>query len=160
MARNKRSGSSRTGGSSNDSRNESRKRSRSNDGSGGVMDMARERPMAAAAVAAGAAAAGLFLWSKRSQISSQISNLGDQIGEWAQNMGSGDASAMAGSSNDAGGLTTRSHSSATNPTGRTLSGMSGTGGGSARPGRTTGGGAATSSASARGRAQPATPVQQ
>jgi len=32
--------------------------------SGGVMDMVRERPVAAAAAAAGAAAAGLFLWSK------------------------------------------------------------------------------------------------
>ncbi len=56
--------------------------------SGGVMDMARDRPMAAAAVAAGAAAAGLFLWSKRSQISDQLSNLSDQIGEWREGMGS------------------------------------------------------------------------
>ena len=39
----------------------------------GVMDMARERPFAAAAAAAGAAAAGLFLWSKRAQISDQLS---------------------------------------------------------------------------------------
>ena len=56
----------------------------------GVMDMARERPIAAAAAAAGAAAAGLFLWSKRNQISDQMSNLSDQIGEWTENMGSGD----------------------------------------------------------------------
>ena len=52
----------------------------------GVMDMARERPIAAAAAAAGAAAAGLFLWSRRSQISDQISNLSDQIGEWREGM--------------------------------------------------------------------------
>lgn len=55
----------------------------------GVMEMARERPIAAAAAAAGAAAAGLFLWSKRSQISQQLSNLSDQIGEWTESMGSG-----------------------------------------------------------------------
>lgn len=48
----------------------------------GVMEMARERPIAAAAAAAGAAAAGLFIWSKRNQISHQISSLSDQIGEW------------------------------------------------------------------------------
>ena len=52
----------------------------------GIMDLARERPFAAAAAAAGAAAAGLFLWSRRSQISNQLSNLSDQIGEWTQNM--------------------------------------------------------------------------
>src|SRR5438309_2241615 len=54
----------------------------------GVMDMARERPIAAAAAAAGAAAAGLFLWSRRAQISNQLSNLSDQLGEWTETMGS------------------------------------------------------------------------
>ena len=53
--------------------------------SGGVMDIARDNPMTAAAVAAGAAATGLFLWSKRAQISDQISSLSDQIGEWSEN---------------------------------------------------------------------------
>jgi hypothetical protein len=62
--------------------------SRSSRSSVGVIEMARERPVAAAAIAAGAAVAGLFLWSKRSQISSQLSNLSDQIGEWTENMGS------------------------------------------------------------------------
>ena len=52
----------------------------------GVMDMARERPIAAAAAAAGAAAAGLFLWTKRNQISDQLSSLGDQIGDWTNSM--------------------------------------------------------------------------
>ena len=56
----------------------------------GVMELARERPFAAAAAAAGAAAAGLFLWSKRAQISNQLSSLSDQIGEWTDNSGSGD----------------------------------------------------------------------
>ncbi len=63
-------------------------RSRSySSGDWGVMELVRERPVAAAAVAAGAAAAGLFLWSKRSQISGQLSNLSEQVGEWAQNLG-------------------------------------------------------------------------
>jgi len=70
----------------------------------GVMEMARERPIAAAAAAAGAAAAGLFLWSKRSAISQQLSNLSDQIGEWTEAMGSrgGDGFEM----DDTAGLTT------------------------------------------------------
>lgn len=59
----------------------------------GVMEMARERPLAAAATAAGAAAAGLFLWSKRAQISEQINNLSDQIGEWTDSMTSSNANA-------------------------------------------------------------------
>ena len=54
----------------------------------GVMEMARERPFAATAAAAGAAAAGLFLWSKRAQISDQLSNLSDQFGEWKDSMAS------------------------------------------------------------------------
>jgi len=54
------------------------------DWSVGVMDMARERPVAAATIAISAAAAGLFLWSKRSQISNQLSNLSDQIGRWTE----------------------------------------------------------------------------
>ena len=56
-----------------------RDRSRSN----GVLEMARERPVAAVAAAAGAAAAGLFLWSKRTQISDQLGQISDQIGEWS-----------------------------------------------------------------------------
>jgi hypothetical protein len=55
----------------------------------GVMELTRERPIAAAAVAAGAAAAGLFLWSKRTQISEQLSGLSDQIGQWTEGMRSG-----------------------------------------------------------------------
>ena len=69
----------------------------------GVMDMVRDRPVAAAAAAAGAAAAGLFLWSKRSQISSQLNNLSEQIGDWTENMRSGDTS---GTMDDTAGLTT------------------------------------------------------
>ena len=67
----------------NSQNNRSANRKSTNSGSfGGVMDMARERPVAAAAAAAGAVAASVFLWSKRSQISDQISHLSEQIGEW------------------------------------------------------------------------------
>src|SRR6476469_8317844 len=88
--------------------------------SGGVMEMARERPLAAAAAAAGAAAAGLFLWSRRSQISNQLSNLSNQIDEWSQKT-TGDGSWFTGE--DAGTITGQSRGSAR--------GMSETGGGNA-----------------------------
>ena len=64
--------------------------------SNGMMDMARERPMATAAAAAAAVGAGVFLWSRRSQISDQLSNLSDQIGEWTNNMSSERELEMAG----------------------------------------------------------------
>jgi hypothetical protein len=69
----------------------------------GMMEMVRERPIAAAATAVGAAAAGLFLWSKRTQISDQLSSLSDQIGEWTSNMRSSDESdlGMSGASTGA-----------------------------------------------------------
>ena len=52
----------------------------------GWMDTARERPVAAAAAAAAAVGASVFLWSRRSQISDQLNNLSDQIGEWSETM--------------------------------------------------------------------------
>jgi len=52
----------------------------------GVIEMARERPFTAAATAVGAAAAGLFLWSRRTQISDQISDLSNRFGEWSDTM--------------------------------------------------------------------------
>lgn len=55
----------------------------------GWSDTARERPAATAAVAAAAVGAGVFLWSRREQISNQLSQLSDQIGEWSQQMQSG-----------------------------------------------------------------------
>jgi hypothetical protein len=42
--------------------------------------------MAAAATAAAAVGAGVFLWSKRNQISEQLSNLSDQISDWTETM--------------------------------------------------------------------------
>ena len=61
-------------------------------------DTARERPLAAAATAAAAVGAGVFLWSRRNQISEQISNLSDQVGEWAGNMQSGSSQGGSGGS--------------------------------------------------------------
>jgi hypothetical protein len=109
------------------------------------MEMARERPIAAAAAAAGAAAAGLFLWSRRAQISDQISSLSDQIGEWTDSMMSSDSTGQWSEGDDTGGLTT-------------ASGMSEAGGGNASLGATSGGAGMSSSASGRGRARQAPAV--
>lgn len=121
----------------------------------GVMEMARERPIAAAAAAAGAAAAGLFLWSKRSQITQQLSDLTDQFGEWKDKNPEMD---------DTAGLTTSRSTmrsgagsrSATGTRGRTTTsrqrGMSETGGGNASLGAQTGSSATTTSRTGRGRA--------
>jgi hypothetical protein len=112
----------------------------------GVMEMARERPLAAAAAAAGAAAAGLFLWSKRTMISDQLSSLSDQIGEWRE--GSGGDSGDFGATDDTAGLTMSTRSG-----GRAQRGMSETGGGNASLGRRSGGGGIKGNASSRGRAR-------
>jgi hypothetical protein len=106
----------------------------------GVLEMARERPVAAAAAAAGAAAAGLFLWSKRAQISDQISNLTEQLSEWSHDMRADEQF------DDTGGLTTSSRNM-----GRR--GMSETGGGNASLGRHSGGAGMAKPASGRGRAR-------
>ncbi|MEJ7776406.1 MAG: hypothetical protein WKF52_03250 [Sphingomicrobium sp.] len=57
--------------------------------SNGWLDSAKDRPMATAAAAAAAVGAGVFLWSRRNQISEQISSLSDQFTDWAGNMPSG-----------------------------------------------------------------------
>ena len=118
----------------------------------GVMEMARERPMTAAAVAAGTAAAGLFLWSKRAQISDQLTHLSDQISE---KFGGSEFEEF----DDTGGLTT-SASTGSRPTGtrarggsKSRFGMSETGGGNASFGKVSGGSGITGSASGRGRAR-------
>jgi hypothetical protein len=51
----------------------------------GLSGRARENPIATAAAVGGAVAAGVFLWSRRNQISDQIGNLSDQISEWRDN---------------------------------------------------------------------------
>ena len=58
--------------------------------SSGVLDIARDRPMTAALGAAAAVGAGVFLWSRRNQISDQLSNLSDQLVEWRDSMRSDD----------------------------------------------------------------------
>jgi hypothetical protein len=121
----------------------------------GVMEMARERPVTAAAVAAGTAAAGLFLWSKRAAISEQLTNLSDQIGEWTQNM-STDQSGMWDSDGATGGVSAGQSSDST----RSQRGMSETGGGNASLGRNSGGGGSRGSTSGRGRAQSSAATQQ
>jgi hypothetical protein len=55
----------------------------------GLMGNARENPLATAAAVGGAVAAGVFLWSRRNQISDQIGNLSDQISEWRDGWSSG-----------------------------------------------------------------------
>ena len=56
--------------------------------SGGILDTAKDRPFTAAATAAAAVGAGVFLWSKRNQISEQLSNLSTQISDWRDSMSS------------------------------------------------------------------------
>jgi len=55
----------------------------------GLMGSARENPIAAAAAVGGAVAAGVFLWSRRNEISDQLASLSDQISEWRDNWQSG-----------------------------------------------------------------------
>ena len=50
-------------------------------------ETAKDNPVKAAAAAAGAVAAGVFLWSKRNQISEQIGRLSDQISDWSEQRG-------------------------------------------------------------------------
>ncbi|MBV9528664.1 hypothetical protein [Sphingomonas sp.] len=137
-------GNSRGGGGNRGGRNNNPSGNNQYSGSG-VTDLVRDRPIAAAAVAAGAAAAGLFLWSKRSQISEQLSSLSDQIGEWTENMRSGDSAIGWSEDDDTSGLTT-------------ASGMSETGGGNASLGSSSGGAGISSTASGRGRAKQAPTV--
>ena len=50
----------------------------------GMMSTARDKPFRTAAAVGGAVAAGVFLWSRRNQISDQIGNLAGQISEWRE----------------------------------------------------------------------------
>ena len=76
------------------SRGGNRRSSRNNNPEGrnqyssSVVSTARDNPIATAAAVGGAVAAGVFLWSRRNQISDQISNLADQISEWREGSGS------------------------------------------------------------------------
>jgi hypothetical protein len=121
------------------------------------MDSVRDRPIATAAIAAASVGAGVFLWSKRNQISEQISNLSDQISDWTQNMRSSDQdefeTADTGGSPAAMGSTSArtSRSAGSRPTStrggtsKGSRGMSETGVGNASLGAHTGSGAGTAS---------------
>src|SRR5919106_6864836 len=52
-------------------------------------DTAKDRPLATAAAVGSAVAAGVFLWSRRNQISDQLSHLSEQIGDWRESMRTG-----------------------------------------------------------------------
>ena len=69
-------------------------KSRSNDQSkmSNWGETAKDKPFTTAAAAAGAVAAGVFLWTKRSQISDQISRLSEQVTGWADDRRSGSSS--------------------------------------------------------------------
>ena len=56
----------------------------------GIMNTARHNPLAAAVAVGGAVATGVFLWSRRNQISDQIDHLADQISEWRDGTRSND----------------------------------------------------------------------
>ena len=52
----------------------------------GWADTAKERPIATAAAVGGAVAAGAFLWSRRNQISDQISQMSGQAGNRSETL--------------------------------------------------------------------------
>jgi hypothetical protein len=125
--------------------------------SGDWMDTVKERPIAAAAVAAASVGAGVFLWSKRNQISNQLSSLSDQISDWTENMRLGeegnefemaDSSPSGAATGSTSARTSRSTGSRPTATktrsGRGSRGMSETGGGNASLGGHTGSGSGAS----------------
>jgi hypothetical protein len=61
---------------------------------GGVMGTARGNPLATAASVGGAVAAGVFLWSRRSQVIDQMGNLADRFSEAREGMRSDGRAAL------------------------------------------------------------------
>ena len=86
MARNNRNGGNR-GNRGQNNNPEGR-----NQYSSGVMDMYRERPLTTALGAAAAVGAGVFLWSRRNQISDQLTTISDQLLEWKDSIASSNGS--------------------------------------------------------------------
>jgi len=137
-------------------RNNSRSRNNNPSGrnqySGDWMDTIKERPIAAAAVAAASVGAGVFLWSKRSALSEQMSNLSSQISDWTESMRSSSdqefemadsspSGAAAGSTSSRTSRSTGSRPTSTRgKSNRSTRGMSETGGGNASLGAHTGSG--------------------
>jgi hypothetical protein len=116
--------------------------------SNGWIDTAMERPVATAAAAAAAVGAGVFLWSRRNQISDQISSLSDQFGEWTHNMGS--RGSQSDFDDDTAGLTTGMSNSKTSRGRNATVGMSETGGGNASLGAHSGSGAGSATSRRKG----------
>ena len=117
-------------------------------------ETAREKPLATAVTIGAAAAAGAFLWSRRNQISEQLSDLSEQIGEWTDGLNfGGNTEGQQFESIGASGSTGRQTSGSSTGSSGGTSGMSETGGGNASIGRRNGGGGSMGSASGRGRAQ-------
>ena len=122
--------------------------------SNGWMDAARDNPLTTAAAVGGAVATGVFLWSRRNQISNQIGQLGDQISEWREGMRSGSEEVeleMAGAGDMGSPETAKSRGSGRSASNRTR-GLSETGGGNASLGAKSGGAGVTAASSSRGRA--------
>jgi hypothetical protein len=67
----------------------------------GATSTMRDNPLATAVALGGAVAAGVFLWSRRNQISDQIGSLADQINEWRE--GTASDSAFTARNSSAGG---------------------------------------------------------
>jgi hypothetical protein len=122
-------------------RNNTRSRNNNPEGrnqySNGWTDTVRENPVTTAAAAAAAVGAGVFLWSKRNEISGQISRLSDQITDWAEdmrsNIGSSDRElALTEGPNESSAIESsrstakRSTSTRSNGSGRSTSATSGT----------------------------------
>ena len=112
------------------------------------MGSAKDKPFTAAATAAAAVGAGVFLWSRRNQISEQIANLSEQIVDWSESMRSDsrrsdEEFALAGdtgSYESASGSSGSSNRGSSRKSGNSRSGrgMSETGGGNASLGAHTG----------------------
>lgn len=56
----------------------------------GLTGTVRSNPLTAALATGGAVAAGVFLWSRRNQITDQLGSLSDQIAEWRDATGTED----------------------------------------------------------------------
>ena len=112
-------------------------------------DTARERPLATAAAIGGAVAAGVFLWSRRNQISEQLSELSEQIGEWTSGRPESEFETV-GATEEFG---TAEGSTASRRSIRGGMGLSETGGGTSSLGAHSGGGGTSASPSGRGRAK-------
>ena len=79
----------------------------------GVRGTLRDNPFTAAVAAGGAVAAGVFLWSRRNQISDRLGSLSDQVAEWRgaseteEDLAAGDLSGGGFTANSPSGRTQR-----------------------------------------------------